>query len=268
LYKRAIIIVVVVISGFMIGYFSNTIYNFIWNIKDSTSSGLAVLSRNQQSQSARPEDKSGETSFVSEGDAIDVVKKLSFVERITRVAELDGSKVSFSTDQEPTAENPVWMVEFREDHPDKVPDILYFQVDAVSGKILELTSEELKISGIFLDMTRREVDEIQGRPEKNRKTYDKELKMNIRTYDYPGLEIVFDNKGKVIKIKIFGSDVAGPRGIKVGAAKANIIKLFGKARLVGADFLQYSSMDDKNISLTFKVNNNNTIEEMTLERSD
>ena len=261
LLKRVGLVVGVIIAGLVTGYFSSPIRNFIFN-PGISKPGIVSAQKTVEdgTDTAAPD-------FISKEDAIGAVKNLPAVSRLVRVSELDGTQLVFAADQEPTDEYPVWLVEVKESRPDKLPETIYYQVDAVSGGVLDFREDELQISGLGLGMTRKEVELKQGKPSKNKKLFDKTLQQNVRVYSYPGLEVVFGSKGSVIKITASQPDYTGPKGVKTGDIKKDVIRTLGKAGTAQSDRLAYSFGEDKNLLFVVKFSNDSKVSEISIEKT-
>jgi len=262
--KRVILVLAVIVAGFLTGYYSEAIYDLIWPEKGLQAVGPGSVKKS--SDTGENKSITGQSSdYISKGDAINAVKNFPVVEKLARVSELDGTQLIFEVDQEPTEEFPVWLVEIKERHPDKIPESRYFQVDAVTGKVLDLQTDELEISGIGLFMTKREVEAALGRPPKSSRVYDKDMKQTVRVSDYKGLEIVFDSKGGIIRLTADDPEHTGPRGIKVGDSKKDAIRMFGKAGGVPTKALVYNPAGDEQVKFSIKLDSDDKIVEVSIE---
>lgn len=258
--KKIIIVVAVIIAGLVTGYYSQPIYNLVWPGGSTKTLGFANDKRVPGTENGGVTQKAPQ--YISEGDAISAVKDLPLMNKLS---ELEGTKLVFAADQQPTDDYPVWTVEVKQRHTDKVPATMYFQVDALSGKVLELQKDDMKISGIGLLMTKKEVKKIQGRAPKSRSVFDRTLRQNVRIDSYAGLEILFDSRSKVIRVTVTNADYLGPRGIKVGDSKKDIIRLFGKAHTAPTNLLIYSPVDDDGMNFTVKLDDSGQAVEISME---
>lgn len=253
--KKTLFLVIVIVFGFGVGYFSTPIYNFIW--LDEGGSKLK-MSDIKIDGPPKADNVSQSEQYISESRAINAVKGLPFI-----VKSQDAADMVFAVEQKPTEGYPVWLVEVKQTYPDKIPDIMYVQVDAVSGNVLDLSKAEMNISGVGLNMTRREVEKVQGKTRKTKKLFDEALGQNVRIDNYDGLEIIYNAKGRVIKVSTQKSDFAGPKGVKTGDTKQRVLQLLGKGRTGPVSMLTYFPLDDENQLLTVKLEND-TIYELSL----
>lgn len=252
--KRLILICVVITAGLVTGYFSSTIYNLIWPARAPEPAVLSALKENQ-------------SSFISGNEAIKAVKDLPSVKKLIEASELEGSQLVFAVEQEPTDEYPIWLIRVEEISRSGAAETRYFQIEAESGRVLDFQTEDLHISGIKLSMTRAEVEVIQGKPRKINKLFDIAMNQTIRIYNYPGLEVMFDGKGKVAKVTASKPEYEGPKGVKIGDSQKDIIKVFGKARISRTNLLVYSSPDDETIQFIVRLDNDNNVSEISIKKA-
>lgn len=257
--KKTLVIFVVIVLGFGTGYFSTPIYNFIWPSQDVAKVKLADIRIGDSAKTQTNESQS--TQYVSENAAINTVKGLPFIEKDQGTAKMD-----YAIEQKPSAAYPVWLVEVKKNHPDSIPDIMYIQVDALSGKVLDLSQEDMNISGVALAMTRQEVQKIQGKPRKTKRLVSEELGQ-VRVDSYDGLEVIYNAKSRVIKVSAQKADFPGPRGLKVGEAKGRVTMLLGRGRTGPASVLTYIPLDNDYIQLVIKLEANN-IAELSLQNRE
>lgn len=254
LLKRSLVWVIVIVFGFGAGYFSTPIYDFIWPSEDVGRVKLTDIKIDGSPQ-AETENVSPPEQYVSESKAINAVKGLPFL-----VKSQDAANMNFTVEQKPSPAYPVWLVEVKQTYSDKIPDIMYVQVDAVSGNVLDLSKEEMQISGVGLGMTRREVEKAQGKTRKTKRVFDQDLGQNVRIDNYDGLEITYNAKSRVIKVNALNSAFAGPKGVKIDDTKERVLKLLGRGRTGPASMLAYFPLDDENQQLIVRLENNNVCE--------
>lgn len=261
--KKVLLIGSVIIAGLLAGYFSTPIYNLIWRPEVPKP---AVVNRSDPGP-AEPGGRETGNEYISKEAAVSAVKDFSPIETAIGLAKQNNFQLSFSADQEPDDTYPVWLVEVKEIHPERVPTVRYFQVDAVTGKVLDLQQEELKISGIGLGMSRRETASIQGKPIKTKRTYDQNRKQNIRIDSYPGLDIAFNPKEEVVKVTASRLEHRGPRGVKKGDSKEEVIKLLGRAGTVLTDLLEYRPVDGTATWFVLKFDSSGNVVELSMENA-
>ncbi len=257
--RRVILVLAVIFAGLSTGYYSEPLYDFIWPEKETKIGSGNFDKSPEKGLPAQSE------QLISKGDAINSVKNFPAVEKLEKVSELDGTQLIFEADQEPTQDFPVWVLEIKERHPDKLPESSYFQVDAVTGKVLNLIMDELKISGTGLSITRKEVEEVLGRPEKSDRVYDRDMKQTVRISSYNGLKVIYDSNGRTVRLTVDNPEHPGPRGIKVGDSKTEAIRMFGKAAQAPTGFLIYNVEDDRQASLVIKLGDNERIVQITIQ---
>lgn len=259
--KKALVFVIVIILGFGFGYFSTPIYNFLWTAQ-SGEVKMADIKIGELSPNAETGNMSPAEQYISESRAINAVKDLPFI-----IELLDAGNLDFAVEQKPSEAYPVWLVEVKKNYSDKIPEIKYVQVDAVSGNVLDLSKNEMQISGVSLTMTRQDVEKVQGKTRKTKKLFDKAFGQTVRIDNYDGLEVIYNTKGLVIKVNSLKSDFAGPKGIKTGDAKERVLQLLGRARTGPASLLTYFPLDDENQHLTVRLENEN-ICELSLQQAN
>lgn len=263
--KKTLLVVAVIVVGLVLGYYYRPIYAFVWSDGVANTVGLLKMDKEPEANSNSAA-ASSSAQYISADQAIAAVKALPFVNTLSRVSELERSSIDITTEQNPTAAYPVWLVEVKQRYSEKVPETMYVQVDAVSGEVLDLQKDELKLAGITLSMTRQEVLDILGRAPKTKKAFDKDLGQNVRTDTYEGLAISYNNKSRVIRIKATGEERQGPRKVKIGDIKKEIISRFGKADSAPTNLLIYDPIDEKNMQLVIKFNDEGKAEEMVIEK--
>lgn len=254
LLKRSLVWVIVIIFGFGAGYFSTPIYDFIWPAEGGGKVKLTDI-KIDEPQQAETSNESPAEQYVSEGKAISAVKGLPFLAK-----SQDAINMNFTVEQKPSEAYPVWLVEVKQTYSDKIPDIMYVQVDAVSGSVMDLSKEEMQISGVGLGMTRREVEKAQGKTRKTKRVFDQELGQNVKIDNYNGLEVTYNATGRVTKVSALNSDFAGPKGVKISDAKERVLQLLGRGRTGPASMLAYFPLDDENQQLIVRLENNNVCE--------
>ena len=264
--NKVIVVVAVIVLGLLTGYYSKPIYNMVWStgtLKDAApdkvkKEAIGVKAGNGQGLS-------GEN--ISESDAVNTVKTFPLVARLIRVSELDGTQLEFVAEQGPTDKFPVWLVEVKQRHSDKIPDTLYFQVDAATGMVLDIEKHDLKISGLSLSMTRTEAGKIQGKAESSKKKLDQTLGQNVRIDSYDGLEVVYNSKGLIIRVTATKNAYRGPKGIKTGYTKEDVIRLLGKARSAPTGQLTYSPIEDPSVLLHIRMDSEHKVTELSIENA-
>lgn len=260
--KRIILYLIVIIAGLVSGFFSRPLYGFIW--QDGRDS-VAVM---QKSPASPQGSAAGDVSerYISEGEAITAAKQFPPVKAKIRT-DFGGTQLKFEIEQEPSGEYPIWLVEVTERFPDKIPVTGYVQVDAVSGRVLDLQFNDMKVAEIGLAAERRDVLKKLGKPQKSRKVYDKTRRQTLRVDTFPGIEIVCTEQGAVVKVTADLHEFAGPRGIKAGDPKSEVIRTFGKAATALTDLLEYRPVDNNNAWMVIKLDSGEKTVELSLERA-
>lgn len=258
--RRTLLYLSVIIVGLICGFFSEPLYGIIW---DQNTTGVV------QKPSASSENTSiqQKEAYITEGEAVTAVKNLSPIREELKAAQSGGAKLTFVADQEPTDDFPIWLVEIKKRYPDKVPEARYIQVDAVTGRVLDLQYNDLQIAGVNLTTNRREVVKTLGRPLTSKKFYDKIRRQTMRRETFKGLEVVYNSRGDVVKITFNRPDYPGPRGVKTGDAKADVVKMFGKAATAMTDLLEYRPLDNTNTWVVIKLDSNNRVAEISMEKA-
>lgn len=275
LLKWVIIVLAVATSGLVAGYFSQPLYeDFLTPTAAKPRKSTAVSKASPQNNTQVPHlnsnslDSVAPKAFISAEKAISAVKSLPLVQEQVSESENRGTILIFKADQQPSGDYPVWHIEVKETYPDQVPDISIYKVEAFSGNILDLKNDELKIAGLELKLAKWEVTKSQGKQFKSKFLYDQILKLRAEIYDYNGLQVVFDSRHKVGLLKASSPAFQGPRGIKVGAFKKDIIKTLGKANIAQSNLLIYNSLEDNNIRFAVKLDNQDIVTEMTVFKID
>ena len=249
--KKTLVFIIVIVLGFGAGYFSSPIRNFIWPAE-----GVGKVKMADIKIDGAPTGKVSQSEqYISESRAINAVKGLPFL-----IKSQDAANMAFTVEQKPSEAYPVWLVEVKQTYSDNIPDIMYVQVDALSGNVLDLSKEEMKISGTGLGLTRSEVEKVQGKTRKTKKMFDQALEQTVRIDNYDGLEIIYNTKGRVIKVSTLKPDFTGPKGVKIGDAKERVLQLLGRGRTGPTSLLTYLPLDDKKQLLTVRLENNNIYE--------
>ncbi len=259
--KRIILLLVVMVSGLLTGYYSEPVYDFIWSGREVTPAGsVGVEGRKDGAGSA------GETSpgYISAEEAVSAVKKISWVDNLIRVSELDGTTLAFETDREPAADYPIWLVEVTERFPDRVPETRYFQVDAGSGRVLDVQEKDLKISGIGLGMTRNEVKETAGSPGRTKRKWDNGVRQTLRTDSYEGMEVVYDKDDIVVRVAATDQGLPGPGGVEVYDSREDVLRKLGKAGTVQTNMLIYPVLGQENYKLFLDFNGEGRVTAVTI----
>lgn len=254
--------------GVLTGYFSGPLYGLIWDGRDGWLSGFSSEETAASKGSSNDKGNQKRDDYVPGEAALDAVRTFSPVKNLIRVSELDGTILLFETDGQPSEAYPVWLVEVKEHHPDKIPTTMYFQVSALTGNVLDLLEEGLKTAGISLTMTRSEVLEVHGNPDKTRKEYDRKLKQTLRTDSYEGLEVIFDNKGRVITVTVSGAGFKGPREVRVGDSKRDVLKKLGKAQMSGPNSMVYIPVDNKSLRFSLRFDSEDRVSELSIGSGD
>lgn len=249
--NKVLVYLVVIIFGFASGFFSAPIYNFIW--PDQGKVKLVDIKIDEPDGSVGNLDQG--VQYIPANRAIAAVKELPLI-----LKSQDAENMEFTIEQKPGKEYPVWLVEVKATYSDKIPDIMYVQVDAISGKVLDLTKAEMKIAGVNLTMTRGEAEKVLGKKRKTKKVFDQNLGQSVRIDDYDGLEIKYDSKGLVIQINAVKADFLSPKGVKVGDTKEQVLRVLGRGRTGPASLLTYLPLDDVNQQLAIRLENNNVVE--------
>lgn len=258
-HKKVIVMVLVIVAGFLSGYFSGPAEHFISNLEfpEFKLSKISWFSEERKSNKENRQDASDSLTAAVEGAitgdaAVNSVKALPAVKQIISSAASQGCQVIFRADQPPTEEYPVWLVELRQIYPNQIPDILFIKVDSFSGKVLDIQTEELQIAGFKLSSPLPSGSGAGRLQYKN--IYNKSLKRNVRIEKYKGFEVESDRKNKeVIRITVTKDEVQGPRGLVVGAEVGDVIKKFGKANIAQEDLLIFNALDNKHIQLHIKI---------------
>ena len=106
--------------------------------------------------------------------------------------------------------------------------LLLFSVEAFSQNKL---SEGVKVNGLGLGATMKQVIAKFGKPVTNKLNPRNECTgTRLRTMTYPGLSVEFD-EGEGSSYTVYAFTITSPRydvsGIRIGAAPAEVAKLFG-----------------------------------------
>lgn len=263
----AIVFILVALAGYTTGYFSEPVWDLIVSLASRSSNNHEdvpaieekISDEKKQSLNMDSKDKGKEpgkeklTKFITEAEAVKSVKAISYIQE--KSSRSTGYKTSFKAEQKPTSENPVWLIEVKEASANQIPSVLYFRIDAFSGKVLDFSKKELNIAGIDIQQNKQQVTKVIGSPVKNRIVYDKFLKQKLRILTYKGLEFTFDLRDAILKMSITSGEHTGPRGLRIGSDRNEVIKKFGKAQIAETDLLVYSSYDDQNIKLLINIHN-------------
>ncbi len=260
MYKKIIIIAVAVVTGFLSGYFSSSIEGFISGLEfpEFKLNQISWFSIERSSDSSEDVSDTSAAANSVEGSitgeaAVNAVKALPVVKELAAYAVSRGYKVTFSADQPPTREYPVWLVELRQVYPNQIPDILFVKVDSLSGKVLDIQAQELHIAGFKISAPLPLASEA-GKPQV-KSVYNENLKRKVRIAKYEGFEVESDKDKEVIRITVTGQELKGPRGLTVGSDVSNVVKKFGKANIAHSDLLIFDVLGEKNIQLHVKIDN-------------
>jgi len=256
LLKKIILLLVIIVTGLLIGYYSETIYSFIW-----PDNGYLTAGEKQ----GKDKGSVPESNFITGEEAVDRVKNLPYLRNLARVSELDETQLSFETDREPSEDYPIWLILVKERHPDKIPDISYYQVDAVSGNVLNLDEESLKIEGAGLGMTRQEARDIIGKPKNTKRAYDQVLKEYFRTDTYQGMIIIYDGDNKIVKITVSEPGISGLGRVEVADSRKDVIKKLGISRIARIDALIYNPIGNKEIEYLVAFDSEDRVKEITVQ---
>jgi len=260
LLRRTLLYLSVIIVGLICGFFSEPLYGLMWDRGVSDAAGV---------QNHPPEETPSQQNeaYISEGEAVTAVKNFSPVREELKAAESGGAKLSFVADQEPTTDLPIWLVEIKERYPDRVPASRYIQVDAVTGKILDMQYNDLQIAGINLTANRRDMSKSLGKPKTSKRFYDNIRRQTLRRETYNGIEIVYDSQGDVFKVTSNQPGHLGPRGVKVGDSKEDVVKMLGKATTAFTDLLEYRPLDNTKAWVVIKLDSDSKVVEISMEKA-
>lgn len=263
--KTVLMFTAVIIIGFLSGYFSEPVVSYFHEEKYRK---LAFWKKGSLfNRTHVPEAKNDLPTIkgtISAEDAITAVKSLPEIKKRLTDAASRRIQVSFKADQAPSRENPVWLLEMREVISGKVPDIMFFKVDAFTGAVLDLRNRELQVGGITPGLPISEVFSVLGNPVKNNRLWDAGTKKYNNIYVYRDVEIMCDSKNTVTRVSVTGSSVQGPRGIRTGIKKEEAIKKLGKAEITQDTLLIYNTMDDKSLQMHIKLDTNSNVSEISL----
>ncbi len=259
--KRIMLVLVIMISGLLTGYYSEPVYELIWSGRERTPAGLAGA-EGQKDRAGSTDDNT--RKYVTAEEAVSAVKNVPWVNNLIRVSELDGTTLTFEIDREPSDDYPVWLIEVTERYPDRVPETKYFQVEAESGRALDIQEKDMKISGIGLDMTRNQAKEAGGSPQKTRRKWDNRVQQTLRTDSYEGMEVIYDKNSVVVRVTASEKDCPGPGGIVVGDSREEVIRKLGKAGAVSTNLWTYTLMDKKDYRLLLDINGEGRVTAVTI----
>jgi hypothetical protein len=261
LLKRIMLVLAVMISGLLTGYYSEPVYDLLWSGGERMPSGLAGA-EGQKDGGGNADEST--PKYISAEEAVSAVKNLPWVNNLIRVSELDGTTLTFEIDREPSNDYPVWLVEVTERYPDRVPETRYFQVEAESGRALDIQEKDLKISGIGLDMTRNQAKEAGGSPQKTKRKWDNRVQQTLRTDSYDGMEIIFDKNGVVVKVTASDRGCPGPGGVEVGDSREDVLRKLGKAGTVQTNLWTYYLVDKQDYKLLLDINGEGRVTAVTI----
>lgn len=241
LFKRfllgLLIVILVAVTGFTSGYYSDMVLDRIIPAVKLTNLNkyLDKLKNNQKQQSAPPEkgapDASGEPEaappqFISEGEAVTAVKNVPLVRE--KVAGTKGTAFSFQAQTAPTATSPVWVIAMAAGKQETLDRDILFQVDAITGQVLEIQEADLTLAGLKIGYNRRQVEEVVGQAVKVHKSYDQEIGQNVRTFESDSLTVEWGKKTGAFAISVKSSGIATTRGLQVGDALEKAYRLYGR----------------------------------------
>lgn len=272
--KKVIIFLIVIVAGFTSGYFSGSVARYfsdmefpdlkLGNPQSSSKASGAVRDQNKIWHSKGNSIKGS----ITPEQAINSVKSISAVQNRINTAPSRGSQVTFRTDQQPTKDYPVWLVQIRETYPNQIPDIMFVKVDASNGKILDLLSEELQVEGLKLSTPVQASLKIQGKTAKLKTVYDKVSKKRWNLYIYNGLEVKTGSDKNIAEITLTGQNVKGPRELTIGTDKSEVIKKLGKANIAQENIFIYNSLDDKKCQLHVKINDDGKVSALIIVKNN
>ncbi|WP_418792013.1 hypothetical protein [Phosphitispora sp. TUW77] len=250
MFKRIMLVVIIMVSGLLTGYYSQPVYNIIWSGIEKIP-GVFKDAEDHKGRAGNAEENTDK--YIPAEEAVSAVKNIPWVNNLIRVSELDGTELIFEIECEPSDDCPIWLVEVTERFPDRVPETKYFQVAAESGRALDVQEKDLIISGISLGMTRDKVKEAAGSPKKTWRKWDNLVRQTLRTDTYTGMEVVYDKNDVVVKVAASEQGFSGPGGVEVGDSKQDIIRKLGKAGSVQTNLWTYTVLD-KDCKLFLDIN--------------
>lgn len=98
----------------------------------------------------------------------------------------------------------------------------------VYGQAPELREADLELGGLKIGDNRRRVEETLGQGVKVHKSYDPEIRQNVRTFESARLTVEWGKKTGVFAIIAASPGVATARGLQVGDPLEKAYQLYGK----------------------------------------